>query len=77
MIQIQHLEKKFGKLTVLKDVNIRIKRGEVISVIGPSGTGKSTLLRCLNLLEWPTSGSIIVDGEELLSANKVDAPKLR
>ena len=77
MIQIQHLEKKFGKLTVLKDVNINIKRGEVISVIGPSGTGKSTLLRCLNLLEWPTGGSIIVDGEELLSADKVDAPKLR
>lgn len=77
MIQIQHLEKKFDNLTVLKDVNINIKRGEVISVIGPSGTGKSTLLRCLNLLEWPTGGSIIVDGEELLSANKVDAPKLR
>ena len=77
MIQIQHLEKKFGKLTVLKDVNINIKRGEVISVIGPSGTGKSTLLRCLNLLEWPTGGSVIVDGEELLSADKVDAPKLR
>lgn len=77
MIQIQHLEKKFGQLSVLKDVNIRIKRGEVISVIGPSGTGKSTLLRCMNLLEWPTGGSIIVDGEELLSANKVDAPKLR
>ncbi len=77
MIQIQHLEKTFGKLTVLKDVNINIKRGEVISVIGPSGTGKSTLLRCLNLLEWPTGGSITVDGEELLSADKVDAPKLR
>lgn len=77
MIQIQHLEKHFGKLTVLKDVNLNIKRGEVISIIGPSGTGKSTLLRCLNLLDWPTGGSIIVDGEELLSDNKVDAPKLR
>lgn len=77
MIRIQHLKKKFDELTVLKDVNIHIKRGEVISVIGPSGTGKSTLLRCMNLLEWPTGGSIIVDGEELLSANKVDAPKLR
>lgn len=77
MIQIKNLEKKFGNLTVLKDVNINIRRGEVISVIGPSGTGKSTLLRCMNLLEYPTGGSIIVDGEELLSAAKVDAPKLR
>ncbi len=77
MIQIQHLEKKFGHLTVLKDVNIHIRRGEVISVIGPSGTGKSTLLRCMNLLELPTGGSIIVDGEELLSTGHVDASKLR
>lgn len=77
MIQIQHLEKKFGNLTVLKDVNVHIKRGEVISIIGPSGTGKSTFLRCLNLLEQPTAGSIIVDGEELLTARKADVPKLR
>ena len=77
MIQIQHLNKKFGNLTVLQDINVNIKRGEVISIIGPSGTGKSTFLRCLNLLEWPTGGSIIVDGEELLSDRKVDAPKLR
>ena len=77
MIQIQHLNKKFGNLTVLQDINVNIKRGEVISIIGPSGTGKSTFLRCLNLLEWPTGGSIIVDGEEMLSDRKVDAPKLR
>ena len=77
MIQIQHLNKKFGNLTVLQDINVNIKRGEVISIIGPSGTGKSTFLRCLNLLEWPTGGSISVDGEELLSDRKVDAPKLR
>ena len=77
MIQIRNLKKTFGNLTVLHDVNIDIKRGEVISIIGPSGTGKSTFLRCLNLLEEPTSGSIVVDGEELLSDEKVDAPKLR
>ena len=77
MIQIRNLKKTFGNLTVLHDVNIDIKRGEVISIIGPSGTGKSTFLRCLNLLEEPTSGSIVVDGEELLSEQKVDAPKLR
>ena len=77
MIQIRNLKKTFGNLTVLHDVNIDIKRGEVISIIGPSGTGKSTFLRYLNLLEEPTSGSIVVDGEELLSDQKVDAPKLR
>ncbi len=77
MIQIRNLKKSFGNLTVLHDVNIDIKQGEVISIIGPSGTGKSTFLRCLNLLEQPTAGSIIVDGEELLSDKKVDAPKLR
>ena len=62
MITIKHLEKKFGDLTVLRDVNAEIEKGEVISIIGPSGTGKSTLLRCINRLETPTSGEIWVDG---------------
>lgn len=62
MISIKHLEKKFGDLTVLRDVNAEIDKGEVISIIGPSGTGKSTLLRCINRLETPTSGEIWVDG---------------
>ena len=53
MIQVEHLSKTFGELTVLKDVTTEIKKGEVVSIIGPSGTGKSTLLRCLNLLERP------------------------
>ena len=65
MIQIKHLQKSFGKIEVLTDVNLNIKCGEVISIIGPSGTGKSTFLRCLNLLEQPTGGSIIIDGEEV------------
>ena len=51
MIKIEHLSKKFGDLVVLKDITTEIKTGEVVTIIGPSGTGKSTLLRCLNLLE--------------------------
>ena len=59
MIQIKHLQKKFDNLEVLSDVNLNIKCGEVISIIGPSGTGKSTFLRCLNLLEKSSSGEIL------------------
>ena len=66
MITIRNLVKKFGDVEVLKDINTEIQKGEVISIIGASGGGKSTLLRCLNLLEQPTSGSIIVDGVNLL-----------
>ena len=51
MIKVEHLSKTFGALTVLKDITTEIKKGEVVSIIGPSGTGKSTFLRCLNLLE--------------------------
>ncbi len=76
MISIVHLSKHYGPLAVLKDINVEIRRGEVISIIGPSGTGKSTLLRCLNLLEAPTSGSIRVDGIDLLD-KKTDVPKMR
>ena len=59
IIQIKNLYKNFGKLEVLKGVDLDIYEGEVISIIGSSGSGKSTLLRCLNLLEYPTSGEII------------------
>lgn len=67
MIQIEHLQKSFGNLKVLRDVNATIEEGEVISIIGPSGTGKSTFLRCLNMLDQPNGGHILVDGEDLLS----------
>ncbi len=67
MIQVKNLSKHFGDLVVLKDVSADISKGEVISVIGPSGTGKSTFLRCLNLLETPTGGSIEIDGIPLLA----------
>ena len=65
MIQIKHLQKSFGKLNVLLDVNLNIKCGEIISIIGPSGTGKSTFLRCLNLLEQPTGGQILFEGQDI------------
>lgn len=65
MIELVHLEKKYENTTPLKDVNVVINEGDVISVIGPSGTGKSTLLRCINLLDKPTGGRILLDGEEI------------
>ena len=77
MIEVSHLKKTYSNgLQVLRDVNATIEKGEVISIIGPSGTGKSTFLRCLNLLETPSGGSIMVDGEDLLS-KKTNVPKLR
>ena len=67
LLSISHMKKSYGNLDVLRDINTEVHRGEVISIIGPSGTGKSTFLRCLNLLEQPTSGSIVVDGEDILT----------
>ena len=65
MVSIQHLEKSFGDNVVLRDVNIEIKKGEVVVVLGPSGSGKSTMLRCINLLETPTAGHILIDDDEI------------
>jgi polar amino acid transport system ATP-binding protein len=76
MIKIEHLSKSFGNLEVLKDVTVEIKTGEVISIIGPSGTGKSTFLRCINLLDQPSGGSICIDGVDILDP-KADVPKVR
>jgi polar amino acid transport system substrate-binding protein len=67
LIHVSHLKKSYGDLEILRDINVDIHRGEVISIIGPSGTGKSTFMRCLNLLEQPTGGSIFVDGEDILA----------
>lgn len=77
MIQVENLQKSYNKgLQVLRQVNATINKGQVISIIGPSGTGKSTFLRCLNLLETPTGGKIIVDGKDILACKK-DIPKIR
>ncbi len=65
LIETVGLTKKFGELEVLKGISERIYKGEVVSVIGPSGGGKSTFLRCLNLLETPTSGKVLFEGAEL------------
>lgn len=65
MIQVKDLHKSFGKNNVLNGISTDIKKGEVVVVIGLSGSGKSTFLRSLNLLEQPTSGSIIFDGDEI------------
>lgn len=66
MINIKHLKKNFGSNTVLKDIELEVKPGEVVAIIGPSGGGKSTLLRCINLLETPDAGEIIFEGKNIL-----------
>jgi len=76
MIKIENLSKKYGDLVVLKDITTEITTGEVVTIIGPSGTGKSTLLRCLNLLEVPSGGSIYINGVDILD-KKVDVAKIR
>ena len=65
MIKVENLHKSFGELEVLKGVSEHIKKGEVVSVIGASGSGKSTFLRCLNMLEEPEEGSIIFEGVDI------------
>jgi polar amino acid transport system ATP-binding protein len=76
VITVKNLFKDFGDVKVLKDINVTIEEGEKIAIIGPSGSGKSTFSRCLNLLDVPTSGTIIVDGEEI-TAPGVDLNKVR
>ena len=62
-LSINNLNKHFGINHVLKNVSTNLKKGEVMSVIGPSGSGKSTFLKCINFLEYPTSGTVNLDGE--------------
>ncbi len=76
MIEIKNLTKEYEGVTPVKDVTVTINDGDVISVIGPSGTGKSTFLRCINMLEKPTSGSILLNGEEII-AKGYDIKKAR
>ena len=76
LIQVKHLEKRFGELEVLKDINVDIRKGDVVCVIGPSGSGKSTFLRCLNRLEESTSGKILFEGVDITDP-KTDIDKHR
>lgn len=69
VIEIRHLAKHFGDLEVLKDINFTVQKGEVVSVIGSSGSGKSTMLRCMNLLEMPDDGEIYIHGKNILEGD--------
>lgn len=70
MIKMQNINKFFGDLHVLKDVNLEVAEGEKLVIIGPSGSGKSTAVRCMNFLETPTSGEIFIDGTQVTTKNK-------
>ena len=76
MINVRHLSKRFGDNVVLDDINFDIEKGDVIAIIGPSGTGKSTLLRCLDLLEHPEQGSISFEDQEY-ELSKLDKKSTR
>ena len=76
IISVKNLKKYFGKNHVLRDIDVDIEQGEVVVVVGSSGSGKSTFLRCLNLLEEPTSGKIIINGIDITNS-KVNLNKLR
>ena len=65
ILRLEHLGKSFGDHVVLRDINLSVNKGEVISIIGSSGSGKSTMLRCINLLEEPTSGKITFEGKDI------------
>ncbi len=67
VIELVHLQKQFGENTVLRDINLSVSKGEVLSIIGASGSGKSTMLRCINLLETPSSGQILYHGKDITS----------
>jgi polar amino acid transport system ATP-binding protein len=76
IIEVSNLSKQYGGKTILKDISLEVFEGDTIVIIGPSGTGKSTLLRCINLLTKPDSGSITLDGSEITSS-KIDEDEIR
>lgn len=76
MIKVQGVNKFFGQLHVLKEINLNVSSGEKVVVIGPSGSGKSTLIRCMNLLETPSTGQITIDGVDI-TAPKAPITKVR
>ncbi len=77
MISVKNLNKSFGELHILKDINETIEKGEKVVIVGPSGSGKSTFLRCLNLMEMPTSGEIIFEGVDITKAKIAEVNMLR
>ena len=77
LLRITDLKKNFGKLEVLKGLSTEIRQGEVVVMIGPSGGGKSTFLRCMNLLEQPTEGSIVFDGIDIVAADEKTKNRVR
>ena len=76
MISVKNLHKNFGDVEVLRGINYEVEKGEKIVIIGASGSGKSTFLRCLNLLETPTSGQIFIDDDEI-TAPDADVNRIR
>ena len=72
MIEIRGLNKYFGDLHVLKDIDLTVEEGEKVVIIGPSGSGKSTLIRCVDYLEEPTSGEVVIDGTPLTKKNHLE-----
>jgi polar amino acid transport system ATP-binding protein len=77
MLRLEGVHKSFGKLHVLRGVNLSVDRGGVVCVIGPSGSGKSTLLRCINLLEPPDEGRIFLEGEEITGSGRAEMDFVR
>lgn len=77
MVKTQNIKKKFGNLEVLKGVNIEIKKGEIISIVGSSGAGKTTFLQILGTLDTPNSGQIIFENKDILSLNKKELANFR
>lgn len=77
LLVIENLTKKFGDKIVFKDINVNVKKGEVIAVIGPSGAGKSTFLRAINMLDKPTSGEVLFEENQLTSLNENQLDQLR
>ena len=71
VIELVHLQKQFGDHAVLRDINLSVKKGEVMSIIGASGSGKSTMLRCINLLETPSSGQVLYHGQDITAKDLI------
>ena len=76
MIEFRDVHKSFGDLEVLKGINLKIEKGQVVTLIGPSGSGKYTILRCMNLLERPTSGTVLIEGTDITEP-KTDIQAIR